>query len=1037
MKGIRMKKILPVLMSVLFVFTLFFCSIKTEATEARSGTLGENNEISWAYDGAGNLTIEGTGALPDFSSTNMPWYRHYRTMKTVTIGEGITHIGKNAFHDFYELTTVNIQSAGCTIGETAFSESEKLTTLNAPKGLGNVGYKAFYKCKALTSVTFSNTATAIGDNAFVECKALTAVTLPESVALIGEFAFQYCENLESLTVKNPNAHIDAAAFQYTSKLTDVTIPRTVTYDNYVFSGSAWAKYFGKCGTDVFWLIQDGMITIYGTGAMSSAPAPSAEIRETVKEIVIEDGVTKIYGASFQNFSNAVKATISNTVTEIGNSTFRSTGLTTLEIPESVTTIEHYAFANNANLTDLTIPETVTSLGGYFISGSGVENLVLKADLTYTSAMFDNCATLENVILEKGKTESYLFSDSRSTLKNLTIGAGVETIAVYAFGESTALQTLTIENGACTEIGNMAFCRCTALKEVVIPENIVMVGEKAFIECSSLQKVTFYENLKEIGAYAFAECTALKEAEIPLSVETIGDYAFNGVLSDEIGKEDIYIGGGDFTLRGYINTAAEKYAADRRFHVTFEPLGGDISVCKMTLNPSSFTYDGTAKEPEVTVKTPLSGTELVCGTMYTEPVYADNIEPGNASVTVTGIGNWTGTLSKTFTISKDGSSGGEKPEQPENPTISEEEMMMMKELLTEYGIITPDTVKFTEREYEMTIMVFAENGYSVADAEFFMKRFGYWGNSSSAEDSFGEEPVYRVSGASRYETSYKTADVLKEQLGVDKFDTAIIAYGKNFPDALAGSYLAGKTNAPILMINKNYVDELTAYVKANVKKGGKVYVLGGEGAIPNSQLNGLGEYDLCRLAGQTRYETNLKILEEAGMKDDDILVCTGKTFADSLSASATGKPIFLVNNKALTAEQKEFLARHAGSKFYIIGGTGAVSEVMADEIRQYGSVERIYGSSRYETSVKLAEKFFSDAKVSVLASAKNFPDGLCGGPLAMSKNAPLILTATGKEAAAVEYMRNNSIGIGAVLGGDTLISDDVVEEIYDVPSISTW
>ena len=507
------------------------------------------------------------------------------------------------------------------------------------------------------------------------------------------------------------------------------------------------------------------------------------------------------------------------------------------------------------------------------------------------------------------------------------------------------------------------------------------------------------------------------------------------LDDLKGKEDTFIAGDYFLIRGYIGTEAERYASKRYFNCTFEPLGGDISACIMTLSPVFFTYDGTAKEPAVTVKTPLSGTELVCGTMYTEPVYADNTEPGkNATATVNGIGNWYGTLTKKFEIS--GSEEPDKPAEPEEPTISEEGMMYMYEIMMEMGLINPDTTKFSPEQYEETIAMFAEFGYSRADAEYFMNQYGFWGGVS-ADEGFGEEPVYRVYGQSRYETSYKTADVLKEQLGVDKFDTAIVAYGKNFPDALAGSYLAGKTNAPILMINDKFADELTLYVKENVEKGGKIYVLGGEGAIPDSQLSGLGAYEVCRLAGQTRYETNLKILEEAGVENQDILVCTGKTFADSLSASATGNPILLVNNKTLTAEQKAFLSQHKGGKFYIIGGEGAVSERMADEIRAYGKVERIYGNSRYETSVKLAEKFFSNAEVSVLASAKNFPDGLCGGPLAMSKNAPLILTATGKEAAAVEYMNKNHIGIGAVLGGDSLISDEAVEAIYGVPSISIW
>lgn len=221
------------------------------------------------------------------------------------------------------------------------------------------------------------------------------------------------------------------------------------------------------------------------------------------------------------------------------------------------------------------------------------------------------------------------------------------------------------------------------------------------------------------------------------------------------------------------------------------------------------------------------------------------------------------------------------------------------------------------------------------------------DSTSPDDKndqigFGEESVYRVFGENRYETSYKTADVLKAQLGVERFDTAIIAYGKNFPDALAGSYLAGKADAPILMINEKYADTLISYIKENVEKGGTIYILGGESAVPESQLSGLGEYSLCRLAGENRYETNLKILEEAGVENQDILICTGKNFADSLSASATGNPILLVNNKELTAEQKKFLAEHTGNKYYIIGGTSAVSADLEAQIQEYGQTERISG-----------------------------------------------------------------------------------------------
>ncbi|MBQ8663909.1 MAG: cell wall-binding repeat-containing protein, partial [Eubacterium sp.] len=305
-------------------------------------------------------------------------------------------------------------------------------------------------------------------------------------------------------------------------------------------------------------------------------------------------------------------------------------------------------------------------------------------------------------------------------------------------------------------------------------------------------------------------------------------------------------------------------------------------------------------------------------------------------------------------------------------------------------------------------------------------------------SDNETEVYRIAGKTRYETSLKIADALKADLGVEKFDTVILADGRNFPDALAGSYLAGKMNAPILMANEKsqYAEPLRAYIRENLKSRGTIYVLGGTGAVPESVLNGLSGYKVERLAGANRYETNLMILEEAGVSGEEILVCTGRGFADSLSASATGKPILLIG-KSVTAEQKEFMSLHKGNQYYIIGGESAVSKEIESVVKDYGMTERISGSTRYETSILVAEAFFDGSEEAVLAYAKNFPDGLCGGPLALSKNAPLILTATGKEANAVTYTKNNSISAGAVLGGAGLISDEVVMEILDTSEINIW
>ena len=296
-----------------------------------------------------------------------------------------------------------------------------------------------------------------------------------------------------------------------------------------------------------------------------------------------------------------------------------------------------------------------------------------------------------------------------------------------------------------------------------------------------------------------------------------------------------------------------------------------------------------------------------------------------------------------------------------------------------------------------------------------------------------DEVVRLYGAGRYETGYAVADALKEALDVEKFEAVVVATGKNFADALAGSYLAVEKNAPILLTNgkDDNVAQLHEYIKANVTAGGKVYILGGEGAVPAS-VDTIKGYDVVRLFGDSRYDTNLEILAEAGVNGDSIIVATGKTFADSLSASAAKLPILLVKpNATLNDAQKAILA---GMKnIYIVGGEGAVSAAYEAELKAFGTVTRVYGDSRYDTSVEVAKTFCSDVTAAVVASGKNFPDGLCGGPLAAALDAPLVLTKDGGAGAAAGYVADNAIAGGFVLGGDGALTDATVVEVFGLTS----
>ncbi|MBQ2928233.1 MAG: cell wall-binding repeat-containing protein, partial [Oscillospiraceae bacterium] len=150
----------------------------------------------------------------------------------------------------------------------------------------------------------------------------------------------------------------------------------------------------------------------------------------------------------------------------------------------------------------------------------------------------------------------------------------------------------------------------------------------------------------------------------------------------------------------------------------------------------------------------------------------------------------------------------------------------------------------------------------------------------------------------------------------------------------------------------------------------------------------------------------------------------------LSASAVNKPILLVKD-SLRATQVNYLKTLGTKNFYLIGGTNAVNKRIESALGSYGTTQRIEGATRYYTSVNIAKTFFPDAKCAVLAYAQNFPDGLSGGCLACSMNAPLILTANGKQAPAVAYAKEAGITGGAVLGGTGLIPDKVANAIFQI------
>ena len=168
--------------------------------------------------------------------------------------------------------------------------------------------------------------------------------------------------------------------------------------------------------------------------------------------------------------------------------------------------------------------------------------------------------------------------------------------------------------------------------------------------------------------------------------------------------------------------------------------------------------------------------------------------------------------------------------------------------------------------------------------------------------------------------------------------------------------------------------------------------------------------------------------------DTIIIASGLDYADALSASSTGLPIMIVGDK-LTDSQIAYLKTLGGNDtYYIVGGTAAVSSEVEKQLKSLnlGTVNRLAGEDRYETSALIAETFYSRTTLAYLASGDDFPDGLTGGVLAGlsrdGKGAPLLLVNERNTSPAASYIEDAGVRTVKAIGGTAVISGETLKAV---------
>lgn len=218
----------------------------------------------------------------DVTSIGRDAFSESRNLTSITIPDGVTSIGYRAFYDCSGLTSLEIPSSVTSIETVAFAGCENLTSLTIPEGVTSIESQTFQNCYALTSLTIPSSVTSIEMMAFYNCTALASITLPDSLTSIGLGAFYGCSGLTSITAEGVNPPVcESACFSDV----DTSIPL------YVPSGSVTAYQSAEGWQDFTNILP---IVSIATEVSVATAAPESNLRKDLfqgKVYITRDGHT--------------------------------------------------------------------------------------------------------------------------------------------------------------------------------------------------------------------------------------------------------------------------------------------------------------------------------------------------------------------------------------------------------------------------------------------------------------------------------------------------------------------------------------------------------------------------------------------------------------------------------------------------------------------------------------------------------------------------------------------------------------------------
>ena len=613
-------------------------------------------------------------------------------MSQIRLPEALEEIGMSAFQNS-KLTSVSIPDSVSVIGQGTFTGSSKLASVKLPSSLKEIPTAMFNAGSStdmkLAEIVIPEGVEKIGEYAFSGTH-VEKLTLPSTLKEIGGSAF-WNHQLEELEIPGGVKSIGEYAFRISQETLGNTLKTVVL--NYGLETIGKGAFWGCAITEIE--LPDTVVLsaenssedcIFGYERVPASPIVKVKVSDEDKvqafntdyankysHVVVHDKLvgtgwkysdftydedTKTltgWSESGQKKRMELKDLILPDVTPEGNEIV-AIGDEAFKIPDDEVIITKFGVESPGGMISIDLPEKVTVLGKEALS----QNALTTIDLTGLvkigeSALYGN--DLVAVELPDTVTEMGQGAFATNDITDLKLSNGLTKIPQGAFSMNIRMEKVIIPD-TITEIGATAFAGAI-LTELTIPESVTKIGFKAF-HLHHLTELTIPGNVKEIGESAFEgtfKATTLSSLTIEEGVESIGKYAFKEALLETVHFPDSIknVGIAPFlNNKGKDGSQVVEVTTTNPEHLKFKDdtfvvkIVGQTDIAELAdavkVAYKSMAYTGAYRKPAVTIEGLTKDVDFTV-------TYANNRYPGTAKITITGIGDYVGTITKTFTIKK--------------------------------------------------------------------------------------------------------------------------------------------------------------------------------------------------------------------------------------------------------------------------------------------------------------------------------------------------------------------------------------------------